>query len=126
MTLALIAVIGCCASCKSAADQAKGPEKVADKAMQAIVKGDWDAYAATFGLDENDQKMLAGLVQEKLADSIEGKGGIKDYKIGETELNEEGDKASVKVHINYNNGTEEDETMHFVKEEDVWKQHIDK
>ena len=128
MALALVAVIGCCAACKSnSADKAaKGPEKVAAQAMSAIQKGDWDAYAKTFGLDESDTKMLTGLVEEKLSETINEKGGIKDYKFTGTELNEDGDKATVKVHINYKNGTEEDETMSFVKEEDIWKQHIDK
>ena len=127
MALALVAMIGCCASCKNnAAKPAKGPEKAADKAMAAVVKGDWDAYAKTFNLSESDQKMIAGLAEEKVSKEIESKGGIKDYKLADAELDEEGTKADVKVHITYKDGSEEDETLKFVKVDDEWKQNIDK
>lgn len=101
----------------------KGPETVAEKAVAALHKGDYDAYAATFDLSESDQKMLAGMVEEKVSEKIAEKGGIKSYKVTDTAIDE--DKAKVTVHLVYKDGTEDDQDMAFSKGEDgAWKQEI--
>lgn len=120
------AALLCAASCgnngKTAAP--KGPEKIAKNAIEAIQKGDFDAYAATFNMNESDQKMLAGMVEEKVSKEIEKKGGIKSYKINDTTIEE--DKATVDVTITYKDGSEETSKMHFVKVDGDWKQELDK
>ena len=123
--LLIAALTLCFAGCKQGAKLSE-TQKLADKAMAALVKGDYDAYAATFALSENDQKMLAGMVQEKAGAKFEAKGGIDSYTIGNEELNETGDEADVAVHIKYKDGSEEDQELSFKKENDQWKQVIDK
>ena len=60
--LSVVAALFAAASCKTAAN---GPEKAAKAAIAAVQKGDFDAYAATFDMSESDQKILAGMIEEK-------------------------------------------------------------
>lgn len=107
-----------------ACSTASGPEKVAKQAAAAIQKGDYDAYAATFDLEPSDQKMLAGMIEEKAKTQINSKGGIRSYKIVDSEIN--GDEASVDLLLNYMDGSTEDTTMHFVQKDGKWLQTIKK
>ena len=124
MAVALVLCIAGCKQVKKA--KLSGAQVVADKAMAAIQKGDFDAYAATFKLSEEEQKMLAGMVQEKAGSQFDAKGGIESYEIGEAQLNEDGDEAKVPVHIKFKNGSEDDQKLAFEKEDNEWKQVIDK
>lgn len=124
MAVALVLCIAGCKQVKKA--KLSGAQVVADKAMTALVKGDYDAYAATFKLSEDEQKMLAGIVQEKAGVQFDKKGGIDTYEIGEAELNEDGDEAKVPVHIKFKDGSEDDQKLDFKKEDNEWKQVIDK
>ena len=108
-------------ACKSGSD---GPEALAKKAISAIEKGDYAAYAATFNVDENTQKMLAGLMEEKASKEIEKKGGIKGCDILDTQI--DGEKATVKVKVLYKDGSDEEQTMKLIKVEDGWKQELNK
>ena len=119
--IAVVLVLGGLSACTSSP---KGPEPVAKKAIEALQKGDFDAYAATFNLSESDQKMLAGMVEEKVKADIEKKGGIKDYKISDTQI--DGDKATVKVLLRYKDGTEDESSMSFTKVDGEWKQEFNK
>lgn len=120
--LCFIIVIGATlvASCSSS----NGPEAVAKQAIAAIQKGDYDAYAATFDLSSSDQKMLAGMAEEKIAEEIADKGGIKSFKITDSSVN--GDTAKVSVHVVYRDASEEDQVMDFRKVDDKWKQEMNK
>ena len=118
--LIAVAALFCCAACKSS----NGPEKVAKDAIEALQKKDYDAYAATFNLSSSEQEFLSGMVEEKMDKAIEEKGGIKSYKITDSQV--DGDKATVKVHFVYKDGSEEDQKMSFVKVGDDWKQELDK
>lgn len=44
---------------------------------EALQKGDYDTYAASFNLSDEDQKMLAGMVEEKVKEDIDKKGAVK-------------------------------------------------
>lgn len=120
IALTAFAALLAAASCKPAVS---GPEKAAKEAIAAIQKGDYDAYAATFDMSESDQKILAGMIEEKAQSQIDKKGGIKDYKILESSIDD--DKATVSVQLNYKDGSEDTQTLNFVKKEDgSWKQKL--
>ena len=108
----------------SACSTASGPEAVAQKAVSALKKGDYKAYAATFNLSESDQQSLASMAEQKLSSLLEENGGIKSYKITDSEVN--GDEATVTVHLTYQNGDEDDMEMSFVKVDGKWKQKLNK
>lgn len=114
--LSMLAALTACA-------KTKGPEAVAKQAMDAIQKKDYPAYAATFNISEEDQLKLAALVGEKVTSAVEEKGGIKSYNIADAVI--DGDKATIEVTINYNNGSVDTETMHFIQVDGVWKQNIE-
>lgn len=118
MILAVGALL--CASCSSE----KGPAAVAKKAVSAIQKGDYESFAKTFDLDEPDQKMLAGLLEEKIGKKIADKGGIASYEIVESNIEEE--KSSVKIHFVYKDGSEDEQTMNFKLVDGEWKQVLNK
>lgn len=122
LVLAAAVAVFCCAACSSS----KGPEKVAKDAISALQKGDYDAYAATFNMSESDQKMLSGMIEEKVGKEMAEKGGIKSFKIVKTEYDETGNKAEVTVHIVYKDGTEDDDEMKFELVDGAWKQVFDK
>ena len=113
----VVAALALYAACSSSSN---GPEAVVKKTISAIQKGDYNAFAATYNLSESDQKMLAGMAEEKIAQSLKEKGGIKSYDI--TETNIDGEKATVKVHYIYKDGSEEDETMYLELVDGEWKQ----
>jgi PBP1b-binding outer membrane lipoprotein LpoB len=119
--LAVALVLGGLSACKPSSN---GPEAAAKNAIEALQKGDYDTYAASFNLSDEDQKMLAGMVEEKVKEDIDKKGGIKDYKITDTQI--DGDKAKVQVLLRYENGSEDDTSMSFVKVDDEWKQEFNK
>ena len=120
--LSVVAALFAAASCKTAAN---GPEKAAKAAIAAVQKGDFDAYAATFDMSESDQKILAGMIEEKAKVQIDKKGGIKDCEILETTFNEDKTQATVRVRIQYKDGSDDTQNMNFVKKEDgSWKQKL--
>ena len=96
-----IAAIALAALLAFACGNSNGPESVIKKSFEAIQKHDYDAYAATFNISESDQKMLAGMLEEKLSEELDKKGGIDSYKI--TDIQIDGDKADAKIHIIYKN-----------------------
>ena len=53
------------------------PEDVVKKALTALQKGNYDAFASTYNLSAEEQKQLSALAKEKISQSLESKGGIK-------------------------------------------------
>lgn len=100
------------------------PEAVAKKAITAVQKGDYDAYAATFDLSSSDQKRLAGMAAEKMDAGIAQKGGIKNFKIVDSTIN--GDNATTRVHVVYKDASEDDVVLNLTKVDGEWKQVINK
>lgn len=101
-----------------------GPEAAAKKAITALQKGDFSAYAATFNMSEDDQKQLAAFAEEKLKEAYAENGGIKSFNITDSSI--DGDNATVTAHLVYKNGSEEDQKLYFTKVDDVWKQEMKK
>lgn len=117
-SFAVLAVaLTCLYACSSKGDS---PEAVVKKSITALQKGNYDAFAATYDLSESDRKQLAGMAEEKISKSINEKGGIKSFKITDTQIN--GEEAIVNVHMIYNDGSEEDDTMKLKKVDGEWKQ----
>lgn len=112
----IVAALACFTACSSS----DSPEAVVKKSISALQKGNYDAFAATYNLSSSDQKILAGMAEEKISKSIEGQGGIKSFKITDTKI--DGEEATVKVHFVYKDGSEDDQTMNLKKVDGAWKQ----
>jgi hypothetical protein len=124
--LALAAALVCFSACKGGNKVTKlsGPEEVAKVALESMKKGDVKAFVDTFNLSDDDKAMLTSLIDEKLKEKIEEKGGIKSYEIGESSI--DGDKATVKAKVYYKDGSEEDEDFHLTKVDGKWLQEMSK
>lgn len=109
------------AACSSST---KSPDTVVKHAIISLQKGDYDAYVATYNLSDSDQIMLSGIIEEKMGEELARKGGIKSFEITDTQI--DGETASVKTHLIYNDGSEEDQTMNLVLVDGNWKQEINK
>ena len=115
-----LAVVAFALVCISACSSSNSPEDVVKKALTALQKGNYDAFASTYNLSAEEQEQLSALAKEKISQSLESKGGIKSFKVTDTQIN--GDEATVKVHTIYKDGSEEDETMKLKKVDGEWKQ----
>ena len=115
-----LAVVALALVCMSACSSSSGPEDVVKKAITALQKGNYDAFASTYNLSSEEQKQLSALAKEKISKSLENNGGIKSFKVTDTQIN--GDEATVKIHMVYKDGTEEDESMKLKKVDGEWKQ----
>lgn len=96
------------------------PEGVTKRAMKALMKEDYDAYAETYNLSKSDKRIASVMVEDKLGSEISSKGGIKTHKIVKTEI--DGDEAEVQVLITYKDNSSETSTLSFVKVDGVWLQ----
>lgn len=88
-----------------------------DKAME-LIDGYQDAT------EEEKQKMTA--LFNEAAKELDKKEGIKSVEILEEEINEEGNKATVKVKTTYGNGDTEEETQTLVKKDGKWYMTMEK
>lgn len=118
LAFALMTLTGCGGS-------NNGPEKIAKKAMDCMVKQDMAGYMDTYNLSEVEKASYLELVNKAVKPELNAKNGIKSYEVTGSELNEAGDAATVKVHIKFGDGSEKDMTMDMVKVDGNWLQSMD-
>ncbi|MBO4434359.1 MAG: DUF4878 domain-containing protein [Bacteroidales bacterium] len=114
---AMAALIGLATACQS---NPNSPLALAKQAMTALQKGDYDAFIDTFNFTDAEKSAFSGLIKAVGVDLIENGEGIESFKFTDTEIGSE--KASITVHIKYNNGSEGDEILKFVKKDGAWYQ----
>lgn len=110
------------------------PKSVADKAMSALQKKNYDEFVKYVNIKtkegedpETARKMLSGMLQEKADKNYEKKGGFKSYEIVSETIDESGDKALVVVKMTFGNGETEEEDCPMVKDsEGNWKMDMGK
>lgn len=126
LTLLALAAVVLLSSCKGGGTSTKlsGPEAAAKAAIEAIKKGDMKAFINTYNLSDDDKATLSALMEDKLTKEMDKKGGIKSYEFIDTNI--DGDKATVKVKLFYNNDTEEESTFKFTNVDGKWLQEMDK
>jgi len=66
-------------------------------------------------------KMMSSMFSEKMKESMEEKGGLKDFKIESEEISEDGTTATVEVLLTYGDGSTEEHTSKYKKVDDKWK-----
>lgn len=103
-----------------------GPEKAADKAMKCLMNEDIRGVIDTFHLTESEKKEYTELFEKAVAPELRDCGGVQKYKIVESNIDEEKQKATVTVHVIYGNNSEEDLDFEFVNVNGKWLQEIDK
>ena len=119
IAVAVAAAIGMATSCQS---NPNSPVAVAKQAMTALQNGDYDTFIDTFNLSETEKNFFGGLIKEMGEEYFGHCGGIESFKFTDTEIGSE--NASITVHIKYNDGSEGDEVLNFVKQDGAWYQKL--
>jgi predicted metal-dependent phosphoesterase TrpH len=80
------------------------------------------------GTDEatKDKAQSVAAFAEKVKESSEEHGGIKDFEILEEKISDDGETATVKTKVIFGNGSENTETNEYVKKDGKWKLSIGK
>jgi hypothetical protein len=72
--------------------------------------------------EQNAQmKTASKTLAEKMKQSVEEKGGIKDFKIEKEEISEDGLSAKVYVSVTYGNGSDDEEVKKYFNVDGKWK-----
>lgn len=124
--LAILAVAAAilCVSCKGGEKKAATPEDTAKTALEALKKNDYKAFVNTYNLSDDDKQMLVSVIEEKMKEQMDEKGGIKSYEVGEAQI--DGENAVVNSKITYADGSEEDMTFNLVNVDGKWLQEMNK
>jgi hypothetical protein len=124
MTLSLTSCGGGGGGGKSPADIEKGLWKLIQKGnfekageywMENSIKDD------SKGTSKEEMKAMTAMFAEKAKQSVEEKGGLKDFKIENEEISEDGMTAKVTVLLTYGDGTTDDETNKYKKIDGKWR-----
>ena len=124
--LAILAVAAAilCVSCKGGEKKAATPEDTAKTALEALKKSDYKAFVNTYNLSDDDKQMLVSVIEEKMKEQMDEKGGIKSYEVGEAEI--DGENAVVNSKIIYEDGSEEDMVFNLINVDGKWLQEMNK
>jgi hypothetical protein len=129
-----IAAMGVMASCGGGASS---PGAAAKMYMEAVAAGDYEKFIDGIYVDpestpeeieeiEEQKTMLLAMIEEKGAEGIEEKGGIKSVEVVSEEIAEDG-LATVILSITYGNGeTEEGDPMEMRHDGKSWKWTMEK
>ena len=97
------------------------PEGVAEKYMKCYQKGDWKGMVEQMNVSEEEKGQILQVFEAKGDAALKESGGIKSYKIEESEVAEDGQSAKVKFSVVYGNGKEDTEKVRLVLVDGKWK-----
>jgi len=106
----------------------KSPSDIEMGFWKLIQKGSYDK-AINYWMDNSDNedkaqkeqmKAMSAMFTEKLKQSMDEKGGLKDVKTSET-ISEDGMTATVEVFLTYGDGTTEEQTKKYQKIDGKWR-----
>ncbi|GHT22320.1 hypothetical protein AGMMS4957_12370 [Bacteroidia bacterium] len=78
-----------------------------------------DASNSDASSDERQQAVKE--FAQKTKQTVEAKGGIKDFEVLEEAIAEDGETAMVHIKITYGDGSEQPESRRYVKKDGQWK-----
>ncbi|SDX49819.1 protein of unknown function [Lutibacter oricola] len=121
LSLVLVFTTFCFMSCSSGSS----PSDVVKKSYELIKKKNYEAVAKLYvkkngeKLSEDEAKKIEGLLG-MASKEIEKKGGYKGITIDSEEISEDGNSATVKHTIEYDNGKSNSETSKLLKVDGKW------
>lgn len=105
------------------------PTGVVEKSMQCLIDKDYEGYVdlmITDGSSVSEEEKakydemrqgLVGLVESKMGKTVDSKGGIKGFEVLSEELDEAGEKGTVKVKVTYGDDSEDEQNIKVRKTE---------
>lgn len=120
-SLLVLTVVFCLISCSSGSSPSDAIIKTYDYVKLNKAKKAVAMYVTKKGekLSEDEIKKMVGFVAMANAD-METKGGLKNIEITEETIKEDGNSASVKYIINYNNGEIIEQDSRLIKIDNKW------
>ncbi len=101
------------------------PEAVVNEAYECLQQKDYEGYLKLIAFENEDGKTAderreeaLPLLKNKAAETIEKSGGIKSWKVTETNIAEDGKTAKVKTDVTYGNDKTEDYSTNVVLQDD--------
>lgn len=102
------------------------PSSIAADCIKYFNEKNYEAYAATYNLSDEEKAELQELLEKKGQEMFDDL-SITSYEIVSEEISEDGLKATVTTSLTYSNGkTDPNNKFHFVKVGDEWKQELSK
>ena len=98
----------------------------ADKAMELVgymQDEDFSSYAdGLYTKNEKEKEQLTALLEQKGGEMLEKNEGIDSYSLEEEIISENGNTATVRIRVEYGNGTSKQQTIKMKKDKDgEWK-----
>lgn len=101
------------------------PKTVTETFYDKWEAGDYDAiismYEGATDLSESEIEQTKGFLEQASKYLFEQSGGIKSFEVTEENINEAGDKATVKTKIVFENGESQEGEQELVKIDGKWK-----
>jgi len=110
-----------------AACSSSKPEATVEAFYQAAIKRDVDKaieHLDMGDISENEMFQAKGKVQMivgEIAQNIEKNDGLKRIEVLESEIDDDGGKARVRIKLHYNNGEETSESLRLSRDGGKWK-----
>lgn len=120
-TLVAVFILAACST-------ANEPGALADKAASCMQEKDFEGLMELMDspkdVDESQKAQMLNMLNTKFGSAIDSNEGIKSYKIGEKEVDEEKGKAKVEVEFEYGNGMVKKGYFKFKKEKEDGKWYL--
>jgi len=110
-----------------AACSSSKPEATVEAFYQAVVKRDVDKAVEQLymgDVPENELFQAKGKIQMiigQIAADIEENGGLKQIEVLESEIDNGGQNARVRITVHYKNGEDRSDSLHLQREDGKWK-----
>lgn len=123
---AFIALVSC---------KGNSPSAVVEESIQCLIDKDYEGYVDYIAFNEDatteeigkHKAELKALFENKLAEGIEKRGGLKSYKVISEKIDEEKKTAVVKFEITYGDGSTEQQEQKMEQNKDgKWLMDCDK
>jgi len=92
-----------------------------------VQKGDYEKaikYWADISVDgdtKDQMKAMTTMFAEKMKNSMEEKGGLKEFNIVKETISEDGESATVDVALTYGDGSTDEQSNKYVKVDGKWR-----
>lgn len=123
----IVAVAAFCVALSSCSSKSSSPGEAAKLYAGYIADGQYDKFVGVIHLpdgtaaDQKEQKeALKAMLNEKVAESLAEKGGLKSVEVLSETISDDGQSAYVEMLYTYGNGDTEDNDMDLVLQDGRW------
>jgi hypothetical protein len=106
------------------------PSSAAKKMAGYLKNKDYQSFVDCISIDNSNstpemvaqkKEYLVTMMKEKVGKSIDEKGGIKSYEVLDEKINQDGQRATVKLKYTYGDGSTNEQDTNLIKDNGQWK-----